>query len=140
METRVRTLTLLNVAEEEMISKQEAALEQARAEFSKEKDALQAQHLEALGAFQAQLAQLTQDAVNLAELKQENEAMSREFGEQREHILQLIRDDEFKESLFDMLRDVRPLQKSIENYACFRFPIVFFGVHASLIYIVPYSP
>ena len=98
-----------------MFSKQEAALSQARAEFSKEKAALQAQHLEALGAFEAQLAKLTQDSVKLAELKEENEAMSREFGEQREHILQLIRDDEFKESLFDMLQDVRPLQKSLAH-------------------------
>ena len=91
-----------------MLLKQEAALTEARAEFSKEKDALQ-----------AQLEQLEQDTLKLAELQEENEMLNRQFGEQRDHIVQLIRDDEFKESLFDMLRDVDRSQVSTSACSIF---------------------
>lgn len=91
----MQALTALEWLEEEMLSKQEAVLAEARAEFAKEKDALQ-----------NQVEKLTQDTLKLAGIRDENELLVRQFGEQREHILQLIRDDEFKESLFEMLRDV----------------------------------
>ena len=94
-----------------MLLKQEAALTEARAEFSKEKDALQ-----------AQLEQLEQDTLKLAELQEENEMLNRQFGEQRDHIVQLIRDDEFKESLFDMLRDVDRSQ--VSTSACSRVTLL----------------
>ena len=78
-----------------MVRGRDALEAEARAEFAKEKNALQ-----------SQVEMLMQDTLKLAGIRDENELLARQFGEQREHILQLIRDDEFKESLFEMLRDV----------------------------------
>ena len=110
----MQALTAPEWLEDEMLSKQEAVLAEARAEFAKEKNALQ-----------SQVEMLMQDTLKLAGIRDENELLARQFGEQREHILQLIRDDEFKESLFVMTSPYIPLnvpESQPPQRRCFRQP------------------